>query len=174
MISFVVGIISCKCEACSSWVAIHPEMGPTCLVPGPNSTKFRKADWMDFIPLANRNMFRGSNLLRKMRWNYPSGAPCLLSNPTIGNYGIGLWIFSMVFLEIYFLERGHSQFIPETEGCQQYSVFAKISWKLIKSVRRCQDSPHEIWCSYKTPFHTYGYKLPIRKNNVTLCTMYTL
>ena len=66
LISFVVGIISWKCEACSWWVEIYPEMGPICLVPGPNSTKFRRADRMDFIPLANPNMFGGSNLLRKM------------------------------------------------------------------------------------------------------------
>ena len=73
-ISFVFGIISWKCEACSWWVEIRPEMGPIYLVPGPNSFKFRKAGRIDFIPLANPNMFRGSNLLRKMGWNYPSGA----------------------------------------------------------------------------------------------------
>ena len=28
---------------------------------------------MDFSPLANLTMFGGSNLLRKMGWNYPSG-----------------------------------------------------------------------------------------------------
>ena len=78
LISFVVGIISWKCEACSWWVEIYPEMGPICLVPGPNSTKFRRADRMDFSPLANPNIFWGSNLLRKMRWNYPSGDLCLL------------------------------------------------------------------------------------------------
>ena len=77
LISFAVGIISWKCEACSWWVEIHPEMGPICLVPGPNSTKFRRADWMDFSSLANPNIFGGSNLLRKMEWNYPSGALCL-------------------------------------------------------------------------------------------------
>ena len=75
LISFVVGIISCKCEACCWWVEIYPEMDPIYLVLGPNSTKFRTADRMDFILLANSNMFGGSNLLRKMRWNYPSGAP---------------------------------------------------------------------------------------------------
>ena len=32
---------------------------------------------MDFIPLANHNIFGESNLLRKMGWNYPSGALCL-------------------------------------------------------------------------------------------------
>ena len=34
---------------------------------------------MDFSPLANPNIFGGSNLLRKMGGNYPSGALCLLS-----------------------------------------------------------------------------------------------
>ena len=77
LISFVVGIISWKCEACSWWVEIHSEMGPICLVPGPNSTKFRRPDRMDFSPLANPNISGGSNLLRKMEWNYPSGALCL-------------------------------------------------------------------------------------------------
>ena len=32
---------------------------------------------MDFILLANPNMSGGSNLLRKMGWNYPSGTLCL-------------------------------------------------------------------------------------------------
>ena len=77
LINLVVGIISWKCEACSWWVEIYPQMGPIYLVPGPNSTKFRRADRMDFIPLANPNMFGGSNLLRKMGWNYPSGALCV-------------------------------------------------------------------------------------------------
>ena len=78
LISFTVGIISWKCEACSWWVEIYPEMGPICLVPGPNiTTKFRRADQMDFILLANPNVFGGSNLLRKIGWNYPSGALCL-------------------------------------------------------------------------------------------------
>ena len=35
---------------------------------------------MDFSPLASSNIFGGSNLLRKMGWNYPSGALCLLKN----------------------------------------------------------------------------------------------
>ena len=33
---------------------------------------------MDFSPLANPKMFGGSNLLRKMGWDNPSGALCLL------------------------------------------------------------------------------------------------
>ena len=52
-------------------------MRPICLVPGPNSTKFTRADRMDFSPLANPNIFKGSNFLRKMGWNYLSGALCL-------------------------------------------------------------------------------------------------
>ena len=35
---------------------------------------------MDFIPLANPNMFRWSNFLRRMGRNYPSGAICLFRN----------------------------------------------------------------------------------------------
>ena len=31
---------------------------------------------MDFSPLANPSMLRGSNFLKKMRWNYPLGALC--------------------------------------------------------------------------------------------------
>ena len=34
--------------------------------------------------------------------------------------------------------------------------------------------PSQILCSYKMSFHAYGYKLPIRKNNITLFAMYTL
>ena len=79
LISFVVRIISWKCEACSWWVEIYPEMGLIYLVLGPNSTKFRRADRMDFIPLANPNMFGGPKLLRKMGWNYPSGALSITS-----------------------------------------------------------------------------------------------
>ena len=71
LINFVVGIISWKYEACIWWVEIYSEMGPICLVPGPNSTKFRRAYRMGFSPLANRNMFGGSSTLRKMGWNYP-------------------------------------------------------------------------------------------------------
>ena len=77
LISFVVGIISWKCEACSSWLEIYPEMGPISLVPGPNSTKFRRANQMDFSLLRDPNILGGSNLLRKMGWNYASGALCL-------------------------------------------------------------------------------------------------
>ena len=91
LISF---IISWKCEACSWWVEIYPEMGTIYLVLGPNSTKFRRADRMDFIPLANPNMFGGSNLLRKMGGNYPSGALCL-KLPKIGHF---MMILHQVFL----------------------------------------------------------------------------
>ena len=59
LLSFVVGIITWKCEACSWWVEIFAEMGPTCLLPGPNSTRFRRSDQMDFSPFANTNMFGG-------------------------------------------------------------------------------------------------------------------
>ena len=52
-------------------------MDPIYLVLGPNSTKFRRAERMDFILLANLNMFGGSNLLRKMGGNYLPGALCL-------------------------------------------------------------------------------------------------
>ena len=62
LISFVVEIISWKCESCSWWVVIYPEMGPICLVPGANSTKFGRADRMDFSPLTNSNISGGSNL----------------------------------------------------------------------------------------------------------------
>ena len=75
LISFVVGIISC--EACSWWVEIYPEMSLICLVPGAISTKPSRANQMDFIPLTNSNMFGGSNLSKKIGWNYPSGALCL-------------------------------------------------------------------------------------------------
>ena len=83
MIIYVAGIISWKCESCSWWVEIYPKMGPICLIPGPNSTKFSRADRMDFIPLANPNMSEGSSLLRKMEWNYPSRALCLIASRTI-------------------------------------------------------------------------------------------
>ena len=66
LISFVVSIIRWKYEACSWWVKIYPQMGIFSLVLGPNSTKFRRADWMDFSLLANLTMFGGSNVLRKM------------------------------------------------------------------------------------------------------------
>ena len=49
---------------------------------------------MDFIPLANPNMFGGSNLLRKMGGNYPSGALCL-KLPKIGHF---MMILHQVFL----------------------------------------------------------------------------
>ena len=77
MIRFVVCMVSWKCEACSWRVEIYPKMDPICLVPGLNSTKFRRDDRMDFSPLANPNIFEGSNLLRKMVRNYLSGALCL-------------------------------------------------------------------------------------------------
>ena len=76
--SFVVTIISWKYEACSWWIEIYPEMSPICLVPGPSATKCRKADRMDFSHFENRTMFGGQNILRKMGWNYPSRALCLL------------------------------------------------------------------------------------------------
>ena len=41
-------------------------MGLIYLVLGPNSTKFKRADRMDFIPLGNPNMLGGTNFLRKM------------------------------------------------------------------------------------------------------------
>ena len=71
LISFFVGIISWKCETCSSCVEIYPEMGTICSVTGSNSTKFSRAAWMDFIPLANRNIFWSSNLLKKMGLKLP-------------------------------------------------------------------------------------------------------
>ena len=55
-------------------------LGPIFLVSGPNSAKFRGADQMEFSPLADLTMFGGSNLLKKIGWNYPSGALCLLPN----------------------------------------------------------------------------------------------
>ena len=76
LINLVIGIISWKCEAWSWWVEIYPEMGLIYLALGPNSTKFKRADRMDFIPLGNPNMLGGTNFLRKMGWNYPSGTLC--------------------------------------------------------------------------------------------------
>ena len=57
--SFVVGVISCKCQAYGLWIEIYPEMGPIDLVPGPNSIKFRRADQMDFSALANLTYLEG-------------------------------------------------------------------------------------------------------------------
>ena len=57
----------------------NPEVGPICLIPGPNSIKFSTADQMGFSLLTNLTKSRGSILLRKIGWNYPSGALCLIS-----------------------------------------------------------------------------------------------
>ena len=77
LVTFVVGTLSWKCEACSWWVGMYPEMDPICLIPGLNFTQFRITDQMDFSPLANPNIFGALNFLRKTGWNYPSGALCL-------------------------------------------------------------------------------------------------
>ena len=110
LISFIVGIISWKCGACSWWVEIYPEIRLIYLVLWPNSTKFRRADRMDFIPLANPNMFGGSNLLRKMGWNYPSGALCLQESGT-----------SWVFIKFpWVIEKYYRHFLLK------YFVFYKV------------------------------------------------
>ena len=67
--TFAVSIISWKYEACNWWVEIYLEMGPIWPVARLNSTKFRRADQMNFIPFANPNMLWRSNLLREMGWN---------------------------------------------------------------------------------------------------------
>ena len=50
LISFVFGIMSWKCETCSWWVKIYPEMGPICLVPGIMSPNLGElTEWISFL-----------------------------------------------------------------------------------------------------------------------------
>ena len=77
LISFVA--ISWQYIACSWRVEIYPEMVLFSWSQGPVPPNLGELTECISVLFANLNMFGGSNLLRKMGWNYPAGALYLYS-----------------------------------------------------------------------------------------------